>query len=239
MSDAPSSTRLTIPNRRATLRPKITLWSAPPAQLTLPAGEIHLWRARLDSVPLNILLSADEQQRAARLRSPEKARQFSAGRTLLRRILGSYLGQAPATLCFDYGPYGKPCLLGAPGFDFNLAHSGDGFLLAISTSGPVGVDLERIDLSLDVQRLAAQFFTPEEAAALACVPLPRQRRAFYRLWTRKEALLKGEGCGFSGAVQKDGWGLNSLPLGSGYLGALAWVGEVAVLRRFTLGSAGD
>ncbi|OGR36335.1 MAG: hypothetical protein A2091_07305 [Desulfuromonadales bacterium GWD2_61_12] len=215
-----------------------TLWLPPPPQLSLSPDEIHLWRAPLpltDGDPhLLALLSADERERAARLRIAVKRQQFVAGRVLLRQLLGRYLGADPQTLTFAYGPHGKP-RLAAGSLAFNLAHAGAWALVAVTLKREVGVDLEQADPHLDYERLAAQFFTVEEQRQLATFPVARRRRGFYRLWTRKEARLKGEGRGFSrpdASVAEEAWQLHSFPVARGYLGALAVAGNIESVRRW-------
>jgi 4'-phosphopantetheinyl transferase len=230
--------------------PIISPWTSPPETVALAAGEVHLWRARLD-VPdsdfpsLQTLLDPTEAARAARLLDPVKARRFTVGRGLLRRILSLYLDTDPAALVFGTGVNGKPFLAGEGGSDlcFNLSHSGPWALYAVTRGVEVGVDIEEIDSALDFERLAAQFFTPGENALLRGVSLARRRRAFYRLWTRKEAWLKGMGWGFSvpssgvglldrSSGEDKSWRVRSFPVGRGFLGALAVAGEVGVVRRW-------
>jgi 4'-phosphopantetheinyl transferase len=230
--------------------PIISPWTSPPETIALAAGEVHLWRARLDIPdsafpPLQTLLAPTEAGRAARLLDPVKARRFAVGRALLRRILSLYLHVDPAALVFGTGPNGKPFLAGEGGrtLSFNLSHSGPWALFAVTRGMAVGVDLEEIDSALDFERLAAQFFTPGENVLLRGVSPARQRRAFYRMWTRKEAWLKGKGWGFSvppsgvGLLERDSggdaaWRVRSFPAGRGFLGALAVGGKVGVVRRW-------
>ncbi|ALC17394.1 phosphopantetheinyl transferase [Desulfuromonas soudanensis] len=230
--------------------PIISPWTAPPETIALAAGEVHLWRACLD-VPdstfasLQTLLDPSEAARAARLLDPVKARRFTVGRALLRQILSLYLDADPAGLVFGSGINGKPFLAGEGGraLSFNLSHSGPWALFAVTCGMEVGVDIEEIDPALDFERLAAQFFTPGENALLGEVSPARRRRAFYRMWTRKEAWLKGMGWGFSvpsrdvGLLERASgedaaWRVRSFPVGRGYLGALAVGGEVGVVRRW-------
>jgi 4'-phosphopantetheinyl transferase len=112
-------------------------------------------------------------------------------------------------------------------------------LYAVTRGVEVGVDIEEIDPALDFERLAGQFFTPGENDLLRGVLPGRRRRAFYRMWTRKEAWLKGMGWGFSapssgvGLLGADAsWRVRSFPVGRGFLGALAVAGEVGVVRRW-------
>jgi 4'-phosphopantetheinyl transferase len=219
-------------------------WCPPPASLSLEPGSVHLWRLRLqiDSSPLHLLrlLSTDEQARAERLRIAEKARDFILGRARLRQVLARYVNRAPADIAFTYGPQGKPALTADCGgaLHFNLAHSGGWMLLAVANAGPVGVDLERIDPALDFAPLARRFFSSAERDVLDKAPNSRQRRTFYRLWTRKEASLKTRGGGFSGTVGEEipeaGWRPGNLFVGRDYVAALAVAGgEVKTVRRWT------
>jgi len=219
----------------------MTLWPAPPATPFLPPGEVHLWRfplicSNLVFPSLKTLLSPDEVRRAERLVAAQKAQAFIVGRGRLRQILGAYLQSDPATIDFAYGSDGKPALHKpqASPLQFNLSHSGDWAVLALSAGVVIGVDLEKIDPALDYAALAARVFTAAENADLLAAAPQRQRRRFYRLWTRKEALLKGEGRGFtaSAGVEEGQWQLRSFWLGSGYVAAIACAGEMQAVRRW-------
>lgn len=80
--------------------------------------------------------------------------------------------------------------------DFNLSHSGEWLVLALTDRGRVGVDVQQIrDVDLGVARIC---FTPEERKALALVPGDELRTLFFRIWTLKEALAKATGLGLGG-----------------------------------------
>jgi len=120
----------------------------------------------------------------------------------MRATLARYLEVSAAKLDFCYSPPGKPALSSA--FDharlhFNLAHSGDLALLAVTRIGPIGVDVERIRPVKDAADLVARFFCARENESFQRLPPDRKPSAFFNLWTRKEALLKatGEGIGKS------------------------------------------
>lgn len=218
-----------------------SLWIPSSSPPQLAAKELHLWRLPLDTSPLDftnlkMLLARDEEQRAARLLDPRKAQDLIVGRGRTRQILASYLAVDPAQIAFAYGRYGKPTLPTSASTDltFNLTHSGAWALLVIARGMEVGIDLEKIDPHLDYEPLADCVFTPEENSVLASVPELRRRRTFYRLWTCKEARLKGEGGGFSiadGAAQA-GWTTRSFWLGRGYVGSVACAAAVASIQRF-------
>ena len=176
-------------------------WRLSPRTLTLPANEVHVWRARLD-VPwahlgtLRRTLSPDERARASQFRLTIHRRQFIAAHGILRDILSRYLHRDPAGLRFRDTPRGKPALLANCGRDeirFNLSHSGNLALYAVTRGREVGVDLELIqpDLAGDAQ----QFLSPQEIASLRALPPPVRAEAFFNAWTRKEAYIKALGEG--------------------------------------------
>lgn len=227
---------------------QLTPWQTPPLKPALTAGAVQLWRFPLDCPDsLEHLLDEEELQRARRLRAPVKARTFVVARGRLRQILAGYLDLAPQALRFQYGPFGKPVLAGPASAElaFNLAHSGGWGLCAVTLGVEVGVDIERVDCKLDYDQLAAGFFSAGERAWLqACRP-HRRRRQFFRIWTRKEAWLKGKGGGFSDPAQDigpahlqgcdtcdDHWWLRSFPVARHYLATLALSRECSVVQRW-------
>ena len=174
------------------------------------------------------LLSHDERERAARLTRPEP---WIAARVALRTVLGERLGMAPSEVAFALGPHGKPELPGSP-VRFNLAHSGDRALIAVSDV-EVGVDLERTARS---SRAVERTLTEAERAALG----PDRHVELLRVWCRKEALAKAIGGGLGWAPEEfdttrpDGFALIDLELDEGFVGALAVAGERCHLTRHRL-----
>jgi 4'-phosphopantetheinyl transferase len=227
------------------------------------AGEVHLWRFRLDA-PADRLdalaetLSADERARADRFAFDVHRLRFVAARGRLREVLGRYLGAPPASLRFAYGPHGKPELRDAPGLRFNLSHSGSAALLAVSPDRPVGVDLEEARPLADFESLADRVFSPRERRALDALPPSGRLAAFYLGWTRKEAYLKALGDGlarpldrfsvslspgeparlldaFGDPEEPARWSLLDVTPWPGFAACLAAPGPLAAPRRSTLG----
>jgi 4'-phosphopantetheinyl transferase len=139
-------------------------------------------------------LSQDERARGDRFRRSVHRRRFRASRIALRRLLSLYSGVAPGDLVFEYGPLGKPGLAGRP-LQFNLAHTEDLALVAVTREGPVGVDVERIRPSPSLPRLVRRVLSPAERRRLEALPEAQRPGAFYLAWTRKEALIKARGDG--------------------------------------------
>ena len=225
----------------------LTSWQKTEAPTAPSPGSVHLWRFSLHDKSFPEVLSDDEKQRAQRLRVPEKAKAFIVARTRLRQILGLYLNIPPEDIAFDYNEHGKPLLPSefSGELNFNLSHSGNRGLCAVRKGGDVGIDLEVVKQELDVVPLAERFFTTAEKDWVLASNACRLRRNFYRLWTRKEAWLKGKGGGFSElslgladehimgcSSRADGWTLMNLTVAQGYVGALAVKGEVDRVERF-------
>lgn len=225
------------------MTPSLSLWSPAPANLDLSSEQVHLWRFRLDLSPteqvkMKHLLSDDERSRADRLIDPLKANQFMVARGRLRQILAQYLNLMPHHILFKYGEHGKPSLKNDTELKlyFNLSHAGHWGVLAVSKGTYIGVDIETIDQKIDYKKIVADFFSTSEIERLEQYPPKRSRRAFYRLWTRKEAGLKGNGSGFSNPTlirQDDEWLIRSFSVGRNYLGAVAISNQPTVVQRYT------
>lgn len=174
-------------------------------RLALQEGHLHVWRACLDVEPpaqrrLSESLSQDECERAARFCFEKHRRRFTAGRGLLRSLLGKYLALSPDEIIFSYNKHGKPYL--APGqtrsdLRFNLSHSDELALFAFTIGRDIGIDLERIRPKRSTRGIAESFFAPREVAALFALSDDQHTSAFFRCWTRKEAYIKAKGAGMS------------------------------------------
>jgi 4'-phosphopantetheinyl transferase len=148
------------------------------------------------------LLDQGEQARALGFKFLELQQRFVLARGALRQILGSYLHQDPKAIAFEYGPHGKPSV---PGIIFNLAHTQTLALCAVApdfSQGHLGVDIEAKKRRNQVLGLAKRFFTAAEADFLQQLPETARQRAFLRLWTAKEAYLKGLGLGLQGGLDQ-------------------------------------
>ena len=139
------------------------------------------------------LLAPIETARATRWRQPADARRYVATRGALRLLLAQHLGTAPRSLAFRLGARGKPELDTADIADvhFNVSHAGDWAVIARAAS-PVGIDIEHCR-PLDYRAVGAQVFSTEEQARVDRAS--DQSRAFFDVWTAKEALLKAWGLG--------------------------------------------
>ncbi|GAB3947686.1 hypothetical protein GCM10028805_20400 [Spirosoma harenae] len=125
--------------------------------------------------------------RAQRFRRQEDRNRFLYTRYILRTLLSNYLKQCPDQILFTTGINGKPEMKNNPSWCFNVSHSGNWILIAVGT-GNVGIDIEKIDPDFSFQDIVSLQFSLEEQRYIAVSSMPRL--AFYKIWTRKEALLK-------------------------------------------------
>lgn len=181
-------------------------WFAPPTELHLEAGQVHIWCIPLDrplrtAALLANLLSKDEQERAGRFVFDSDRDHFIATRAGLRMILARYLKFPPQRLRFRYGFHGKPELTGlnAGMLSFNLSHSHGMALVAVARDCRLGVDVERVRPLEDMDAIAKRFFSRMEYLAYCALPVEQRALGFFNCWTRKEAYIKaiGEGLSYS------------------------------------------
>lgn len=230
-------------------------WRTSGGALSLEPWEVHVWTLSLggagDAGPADRdVLSPDERERAAGFRYDTDRARFICAHASVRRLLARYTGLPPGSLRFVRNPYGKPELILTPGHTplrFNLSHSGDVGLVAVSGCAAVGVDCERIREDPSILEVADRFFSDDEIRQLRAMEPGARCGGFYRCWTRKEALIKGIGTGLSfpldafavdiGAAGPQvplnlrapfmvpaGWIILDVPLRAGYAGALAVAG---------------
>src|SRR5437899_1392204 len=208
-----------------------SVWLSPPAHLRASQDEVHVWRVSLDQLqaPKFIaLLDDDERTRAARFRFQEHHNRFTVARGALRTILGRYLEVEPAALQFSYGRYGKPAL--AEGFatntiNFNLSHSGEFMLLAVTRGREVGIDIELINQEFATTEIAERFFSRREILSLRSQARQLQTEGFFNCWTRKEAYIKARGEGLS--LPLDQFDVSLEPSGAALLDNRISPGEVS------------
>ncbi|POT55496.1 4'-phosphopantetheinyl transferase AcpT [Citrobacter amalonaticus] len=133
-------------------------------------------------------LSAGELPGEITIRAPEGARRarWLAGRVLLSRALSPL----PEII---YGEQGKPAFAAQTPLWFNLSHSGDDIALLLSDEGEVGCDIEVVRPRDNWRALANAVFSLGEHAEVESEHPDQQLAAFWRIWTRKEAIVKQRG----------------------------------------------
>jgi 4'-phosphopantetheinyl transferase len=182
-------------------------WHPPSTHPTLPPDEVHVWFVHLavDAHTIAELIASlpyEEQQRAYSFRSESARTQFVVTRSALRSILSAYLDVSPLRLTFIHGPQGKPALANWGWLHFNVTHSYDVALIAVTRRSEVGVDVERLRPFANDLEMAQRYFSPRETELLRALTGPRRCEAFFHAWTRKEAFLKASGKGLSYGLER-------------------------------------
>src|SRR5271155_3096552 len=226
-------------------------WNSDTTGVALREGEVHAWRVALNRSEAELLrlrgtLSIEETLRADRFYFQRDRDAFMATRGTLRQLLGRYVGCAPGEIAFEYGPYGKPHLRGAPpglSLDFNVSHSHGLALMAFSLGRKLGIDVESIRPAVASEEIAERFFSSREVAELQSLPPAMRAEGFFLCWTRKEAYVKAIGNGLQiplksfhvsltpseparlESADSKRWTLRSLRPGTGFVGALVAEGK--------------
>lgn len=168
--------------------------------ISINQHSVHLWRIVLSDFfsqvsELSSILSDDEIVRANRFKFEIHRQRFTVARSMLRRVLSHYLTVSPEDIEFHYGHRGKPYLLNDPAhLQFNLSHSDDMAVVALTINHEIGVDIEKVEPGFK-NDVAKRFFSVNEYQTLMALPQEEQTVAFYRIWSKKEALIKALGEG--------------------------------------------
>lgn len=166
----------------------------------VPDADLPRWRE---------WLAPGEQARCQRFARAQRLRQFVIGRVLARMALGQVLNVPARAVVLEEQVAGAP-LLAAPapavkGFEggFSISHSGRWVACAVSAHTRLGLDIELLDASRDLDALAAQAFDAQEIAWWQALPAARRIDGFYRSWSEKEARFKLGADGHSMAIAHD------------------------------------
>ncbi|MBN2684366.1 MAG: 4'-phosphopantetheinyl transferase superfamily protein [Pontiellaceae bacterium] len=194
---------------------------------------IHIWGVHVPEVQdraaeIESVLSAREREKAARFRREADRASSIAARGALRILLSGYSGLPAPAITFSYTDNGKPFIKNSD-IAFNLSHSAEWVLIAISQGRKIGVDIEKVKRTMKVERVAERYFSAEEQSAIQTSADPCA--LFFELWARKEAYVKA--CGstlfselkrisvpIEATAEKDGWFFHRLEAGSKYAAAV-------------------
>jgi 4'-phosphopantetheinyl transferase len=162
--------------------------------------KVDLWLANLDKLPDEdgSFLSEDEQARAASFVHEKYQKHFIKRRSILRRLLSSYLSIKLNDIVFRQTEYGKPEVSneGSKIF-FNTSHSKNHVLFGISREAELGVDIEFLDAEIEAELISNHFFCAKEISLIRSSKGKKKTQAFFRLWCIKEAFIKLEGKGLN------------------------------------------
>ena len=170
-------------------------WPVPVAEAgTVLCVGLHLEDMAAWASQCAAFTTGQERQEASRFAHMADAVRHLTGRALARRMLWA-LGGQNSVAPFARTPYGKPFCPQTTA-DFSISHSADMVWVALCRTAAVGIDVEQIHPLPDAADLTTQLH-PQERHALLTLPAGELETAFFRCWTRKEAVLKACGTGLN------------------------------------------
>lgn len=174
----------------------------------MPTGEetalLHIrWSLTGDAAELASLrpiLNENETRRADRFRVEPPRACYILTWGILRILLGALTATPPREIAFEFGPHGKPYLPNSKNPErlmFNISHSGDDILFALTRCAEIGVDVETARERTMMEPIAERHYHPNEIRDLKKCKGPAFVDRFYEYWTLKEAWIKALGRGLS------------------------------------------
>ena len=142
------------------------------------------------------LLSAAEREKAETMRNETLRARFVVSRGLRREMLARATGRAAGELQFVEKEEGKPRLMDAAGWDFNVSHAGD-YVAVVLAREPVGIDLEEIRPVREMPVLMRRYFHADEVRAWEELAEQAKEEGFFALWSAREAAMKCCGLGLA------------------------------------------
>lgn len=189
--------------------------------LTSTVWWAHTSAAARGEARLQRLLNEEERARNARLRLPADRDRHLLGRAMARLALAEHAGCSPEKVGFelrcpsceekertgasskDDTPHGKPHPSGpAEGWEISISHSGEWVALALTRQARVGIDVERVTETRDLEGLAGYTLADVEHDSWQGLTAGARPGAFFGYWARKEAVLKATGLGLSGGLRR-------------------------------------
>ncbi len=139
-----------------------------------------------------MILSKNELHKASLFLLQKDSERYIIGKYFTRLLLANQLGIKPSEVTFIEIKNKKPAIANV---NFNISHSGDLVLIALSNSA-IGIDVEFVNANFNFEKLLTQCFKPSELLHIHSVS------DFYVFWTRKEAIIKATGEGLVDDLQE-------------------------------------
>lgn len=199
-------------------------------------------------------LNAADLKKAARFHSELDRTKFIIYRSILKFLLAAYTKLDVKNINLDYHTNKKPYLASHPWLCFNISHSEDFAVIAISRK-KIGIDIEYWSENFDFESLIPEVFKDNETAAIQNAA--NTKHCFYNLWTRKEAFVKALGKGIdenfkyipcldgehsldSKSINSaENWQVYSFELADQYSGALAFEGLATISKKIVMYTVPD
>jgi len=185
-------------------------WKSIPDELYLNENEVHIFYTQINSAKENVpvlktFLSGEEKRKVSGYIFEKDRITRIISRGVLRSILSRYLTIKPEDIVILSDEYGKPFLdkkINRQEIRFNLSHSGDFIIYAVTSGKNIGIDVEEITETGSIEDIIEHDFSNHEKTLFGSMPAELKTRAFFSCWTRKEAYIKALGSGLSYPLKK-------------------------------------
>lgn len=192
------------------------------------------------------ILSSDEMARCSAFVFDKDRERYIFCRGVLRILLSEFTGIEPSQVPLKYTQSGKPYLCSEACLfpvKFNLAHTENAMMIALSLDTELGIDLELERPIREISSIVRNYFSVSEQQYMRQFLGEHETKAFFHCWTRKEALFKGLGSGIvskefqsiscldsllelsSNTSLRELWTIETLLLSSKYSAAIAYRGR--------------
>lgn len=217
----------------------------------IQTGELHIWRYTVNeqhfaAEQTNPMLSVEETEKSKRFVLEEHRVDYVCNHRFVREVLAGYLQTFPNEIEFSVTSLGKPFIKNA-GLFFNVSHSKNKALLAISKDTEVGVDIEYMKDLQDAVTFSDYSFSEQEKAMIFKNG-QIDKEVLFTFWTFKEAYIKATGTGLSVDISKinltdfytnevyklgnANWTLKRLSAEEGFKAAFAIAAQVDKITEF-------
>lgn len=177
--------------------------------MDLAVHSVHIWLTRVSLIPTSALagyyslMNQAERTRNLSYSSGALRDADAITRALLRTVLSQYEECPPSQWEFSEHHRGKPHIT-KPNtrLFFNLSHSIEWIVCAVARFPIIGIDIERCNRDVAIERLAKRFFSPQEYRDLLNFSGEAQKNRFFDYWTLKESYIKARGEGISLGLEK-------------------------------------
>lgn len=163
-------------------------------------NNLDIWRVYIPDFIEKIekegfLLDDFEKDKSNSFLKEEDRNRYILGKISLKKLIAKYLKIDPKDIKFKNLEFNKPVLASHSNLEFNISHSGSFIILGFTKRVSIGVDIEFMDSKVDLYNLIYNTMSSVEVSSILNSGNPRE--IFYKLWTRKESLLKGIGIGLT------------------------------------------
>lgn len=174
-------------------------------QIMINPNEVHIWKYPL-KLPNDLLsnyiylLSNAEKEQVNKIKISDLKFRSICSKLISKDILSRYLGDEMSNIKFSYNDYGKPIISKRNNqvtVNFNISHSVEMGIIAITKTELVGIDIEKIINLDDIDNIINLCFSDYEISMISELNTYDKLKMFYKIWTGKEAFIKAIGMGFS------------------------------------------